>query len=161
MMIILKSNFVLPQKSDPLPASFRPPAASRQATLYRRVSLAEQIAGGRRVLEREGVFADWSGDPEAFGRLTEDERAEWIQFAETSFMLRRAFFERHLALLEAAQTVPTPRAAEQVFESRIVLGTLAGILREWQAWRRETGKYPLDRWNYESGPWTGDAGEAE
>ena len=88
--------------------------------------------------------------------LTEDERAEWIQFAGASFMLRRAFIEGHLAKLSAARKDPSPGAAEQLFESRIVLGTLYAVLREWRAIRAEKGLFPLDRWTYEDEPWAGE-----
>ena len=129
---------------------------------YHRVPLTEQFAGCRRVLEREGLFEAFVGDVAAFDGLTEDERAEWTQFAEASFMLHRAFVDRHLSALEAAETDGSPKAAAQIFESRIVLGTLYGILREWRAIRAEKGLFPFDYWTYEDEPLrsgTEDGGE--
>ena len=120
---------------------------------YVRVPMTEQIAGNRRRFEREGLFDAFVGGRAAFDSLTEDERAEWIQFAGTSFMLHRAFLDPHLAKLGAAKADGSPRAAEQIFESRIVLGTLYGILREWRTRRRERNLFPFEYWTYEDEPW--------
>ena len=117
---------------------------------YHRVPLTEQFAGNRRVLEREGLF--------------DDERAEWMQFAEASFMLHRAFIDQHLARLDAAKRDSSPKAAGQIFESRIVLGTLYEILCAWRAWRADRGLFPFNRWTYEDEPWAEqeeDAGDGE
>ena len=119
---------------------------------YHRVPLDEQFAGNLRVLEREGLLEDFIGDRAAFDKLTDDERAEWTQFAEASFMLHRAFIDQHLARLEAAKAENSPKAAAQIFESRIVLGTLYAVLREWRAWRRERDLFPLEFWTDEDEP---------
>ena len=130
---------------------------------YHRVPLTEQFAGNRRVLEREGLYESFIGDRAQFDKLTEDERAEWTQFAEASFMLHRAFIDQHLARLEAAKADNSPKAAEQIFESRVVLGTLYAVLREWRAIRADKGLFPFDRWTYEDEPWQSvtDDGEEE
>jgi len=128
---------------------------------YRRVSLAEQIAGCRRVLEREGLYDSFIGDREAFDRLTADEQAEWTQFAEVSFMLRRAFLEKHLDKAGATEDPLTAKEAEQVFESRIVTGTLCTILGEWRRIRQEKGLFPFERYTYEDEPWRESVQEEE
>ena len=128
---------------------------------YHRVPLPEQFAGNRRVLEREGLFDAFVGDRAAFDRLTEDERAEWTQFAEASFMLHRAFIDQHLARLDAAQRDSSPKAAAQIFESRIVLGTLYEVLRRWRAWRADRGYFPLEWWTYADEPWAEAEADAE
>ncbi|MBQ3707769.1 MAG: hypothetical protein II889_07660 [Clostridia bacterium] len=131
---------------------------------YHRVPLTEQFAGNRRVLEREGLFDAFVGDRAAFDSLSDDERAEWMQFAEASFMLHRAFIDQHLARLDAAKRDSSPKAAGQIFESRIVLGTLYEILCAWRAWRADRGLFPFNRWTYEDEPWAEqeeDAGDGE
>ena len=120
---------------------------------YHRVPLEEQFAGNFRVLERERLWETFIGDRQGFDGLTEDGRAEWTQFAEASFMLHRAFIDPHLSRLEAAKADKSPKAAEQIFESRIVIGTLYAVLREWRAIRAEKGLFPFDHWTYEDEPW--------
>ena len=128
---------------------------------YRRVPLAEQMAGCRRVLEREGLYDSSIGDRETFDRLTADEQAEWTQFAEVSFMLRRAFLEKHLDKAGATEAPLTAKEAEQVFESRIVTGTLCTILGEWRRIRQEKGLFPFERYTYEDEPWRENVQEEE
>ena len=76
-------------------------------------------------------------------------------------MLHRAFIDQHLARLDAAQRDSSPKAAAQIFESRIVLGTLYEVLRRWRAWRADRGYFPLDRWTYADEPWAEAEADAE
>ena len=112
-----------------------------------------QTALRRKRLESGGVLEEYIGNRAAFDALSQDEAAEWFQFADAVFMLRRAFLDPHLAKITAAREDPSVRGAEQVFESRIVLGTLCAILREWRAIRSGRGLFPLDLRPREEEPW--------
>ena len=117
---------------------------------YNRVPMKEQHKVQRILLQRFGTAEP--DDPE-YAALTEDGKYAWVQFAEPTAFLHQAFIDRHIEKLAAGQESGN---ADQVFESRIVLGTLYTILREWLAWWREHGTYPFERWTYEDEPWEQD-----
>lgn len=120
---------------------------------YNRVPLKQQSFVRRSIMYRYGV-----SEPDApeYAALTEDERSAWVQFAETTAFLHQAFIDQHLEKLNAGLESGN---ADQVFESRIVLGTMYAVLREWLAWWREHGTFPFERWTYADEPWK--ANEAE
>ena len=117
---------------------------------YNRVPMKEQHFVKRSIMHR---FDIQEPDTLEYAALTEDGKFAWIQFAETTAFLHQAFINRHLEKLAAGQESGN---ADQVFESRIVLGTLYTILREWLAWWREHGTYPFEHWTYEDEPWGQD-----
>ena len=114
---------------------------------YNRVPMKEQSRARKNMLRRFGISEP---DGPEYAALTEDEKSAWAQFAGSTAFLHQAFIDQHLAKLRAGVDSGN---AEQVFESRIVLGTLYAVLREWLAWWRENGTYPFERWTYEDEPW--------
>jgi hypothetical protein len=102
-------------------------------------------------------FGNGEPDDPAYAALSEDGKTAWVQFAEPTAFLHQAFIDRHIEKLKAAHESGD---ADQVFESRIVLGTLYTILREWLAWWREHGPYPFERWTYEDVPWEQNGADA-
>ena len=120
---------------------------------YNRVPMKQQSFVRKNILHRFGVQEP---DAPEYASLTEDEKSAWIQFAEATAFLHQAFFDRHLEKLNAGYGSGDrifDRVKDPVFESRIVLGTLYTILREWLAWWREHGTYPFERWTYEDEPY--------
>ena len=114
---------------------------------YNRVPMKQQSFVRKSIMHRFGVTEP---DTPEYAALTEDDRGAWIQFAETTAFLHQAFIDRHLAQLKSGSEAGE---ADRVFESRIVLGTLYTILREWLGWWREHGTFPFERWTYEEEPW--------
>ena len=114
---------------------------------YNRGPMKEQSPAQKNMLRRFGIPEP--DDPE-YAALTEDGQSAWIQFAGSTAFLHQAFIDQHLAKLSAGVNSGN---ADQVFESRIVLGTLYTILREWLGWWREHGTFPFERWTYEEEPW--------
>lgn len=114
---------------------------------FNRVPMKQQSFVRKSIMHRFGI-----AEPDApeYAALTEDGKSAWIQFAETTAFLHQAFIDRHLEKLNAGLE---GGSADQVFESRIVLGTLYTVLREWLGWWREHGPFPLERWTYEEEPW--------
>ena len=121
---------------------------------YNRVPMKEQHKVQRILLQRFGPAEP--DDPE-YAALSEDGKTAWVQFAEPTAFLHQAFIDRHIEKLKATHESGD---ADQVFESRIVLGTLYTILREWLAWWREHGPYPFERWTYEDEPWEQNGADA-
>ena len=109
---------------------------------YNRVPMKEQHKVQKILLQRFGIPEP---DDPAYAALTEDA------------FLRQAFIDRHIEKLTAALASGN---ADQVFESRIVLGTLYAILREWLAWWREHGTCPFEHWTYEDEPWEQSAADS-
>ncbi|MCR5683223.1 MAG: hypothetical protein K6G29_12315 [Clostridiales bacterium] len=114
---------------------------------YNRVPMREQSLVRRNILRRFGIPEP---DAPAYAALTEDEKSAWVQFAGSTAFLHQAFIDQHLDKLRAGIEAAN---ADQVFESRIVLGTLYTVLREWLAWWRKKGTYPFEQWAYEDEPW--------
>jgi hypothetical protein len=117
---------------------------------YNRVPMKQQSLVRKSIFGRFGISEP---DTPEYAALTEDEKSAWIQFAETTAFLHQAFIDQHLAKLRAGIE---SGCADQVFESRIVLGTLYTVLREWLAWWRERGTHPFEQWTYEDEPWRDD-----
>jgi len=120
---------------------------------YNRVPMKEQSFVRKSIMHRFGAAEP---DTAEYTTLSEDEKSAWIQFAETTAFLHQAFIDRHLEALNAGLASGN---ANQVFESRIVLGTLYTILREWLTWWRENGTFPFERWTYTEEPWADGSGE--
>ena len=114
---------------------------------YNRVPMKQQSFVRKSIMHRFGAAEP---DTAEYTTLSEDEKSAWIQFAETTAFLHQAFINRHLEALNAGLESGN---ADQVFESRIVLGTLYTVLRDWLAWWREHGTFPFERWTYEDEPW--------
>ena len=122
---------------------------------YNRVPMKEQSRARKNMLRRFGIPEP---DGPEYAALTEDEKSAWAQFAGSTAFLHQAFIDQHLAKLRAGVDSGN---ADQVFESRIVLGTLYAVLREWLAWWRENGTYPFERYTYEDEPWRENVQEEE
>ncbi|MBE6597997.1 MAG: hypothetical protein E7638_00995 [Ruminococcaceae bacterium] len=87
---------------------------------------------------------------EALAPLSPDEKAAFIQYAHTNWLLHNAFIDQHLRKLSAAAENGQP---ERALEDKIILGTVYAICREWRAWWQENGTLAFDRWTYEDFPW--------
>ena len=120
---------------------------------YNRVAMKQQSLAQEKMLRRFGLVVPDFPD---FAALTEDGQSAWLQFAGSTAFLHQAFIDQHLEKLNAGLASGN---ANQVFESRIVLGTLYTILREWLTWWRENGTFPFERWTYTEEPWADGSGE--
>ncbi len=115
---------------------------------YNRVPMGEQSLAQGKMLRRFGLAEP---DGPAYAALSADGKSAWLQFAGSTAFLHQAFIDQHLEKLNTGLAFGN---TNQVFESRIVLGTLYTILREWLTWWRENGTFPFERWTYKEEPWS-------
>ena len=73
---------------------------------------------------------------EQFEQLTGDSREVFLVWAHAMTMVRRCFYDKHLADLEAAEAEGD---VESAFENRLICGVVSQILDDWRGWWKEYG----------------------
>ncbi|MBQ2708455.1 MAG: hypothetical protein IJF67_09325 [Clostridia bacterium] len=78
---------------------------------------------------------------EQFEVLTGDAREMFLVWAHAMTMVRRCFYDKHMADLAAAEEA---NDVEAVFENRLICGVVGQILDDWRAWWKAHGMFDCE-----------------